>query len=80
MSFVFLLLFVLQSALVVVSCATTINQPTPPENYKGANYRAASHPAGRLLDLSAGRFDQSEIFKTTLQLRLSSLDRKNLAL
>jgi hypothetical protein len=35
MSFVFLLLFLLQSALVVVSCATTINQPTPPENYNG---------------------------------------------
>src|SRR6266536_4665460 len=35
MSFVFLLLFLLQSALVVVSCGTTINQPTPPENYQG---------------------------------------------
>ncbi len=34
MSFVFLLLVLLQSAF-VVSCATPINQPAPPENYKG---------------------------------------------
>ena len=35
MRFVFMLLVLLQSALVVGSCATTINPPTPPENYKG---------------------------------------------
>jgi hypothetical protein len=34
MSFVFLLAL-LHSALVIVSCATTINQPTPPESYQG---------------------------------------------
>ena len=35
MRFVFLLLTLLQSTLVVSGCATAINQSTPPENYKG---------------------------------------------
>jgi hypothetical protein len=35
MRFVFLLLVLFQSALVVSGCATATNQSTPPENYKG---------------------------------------------
>ena len=35
MTFVLLLLVLLQSALVVSGCATAINQSTPPENYMG---------------------------------------------
>ena len=35
MRFLFLRLILLQSALIVGSCATTTNQSTPPENYHG---------------------------------------------
>ena len=35
MRFLFLRLILLQSALIVGSCTTTINQSTPPENYRG---------------------------------------------
>ena len=70
----------LMSALIVGSCATMINQSTPPENYKGPIAAQPVIQQGDYWINERGDSTRVKSYKSNLQLTISSLARKNLAL